>query len=155
MHFRSVDRHRHAAVRAELTGHPAVALRLMVAQAIAGSPLWNVRVEPQSAKDDDVRESVEVSRAEAVFDEKRRAVLALLGFDAEEPTVTGGNPMPLANLFQRMLDLPDRAVMDVIAIVMGETMFGGRDRKRTRLTSRHYCATPLPSWASKQKHKTH
>jgi len=120
-----VDLHRHAAVRAELTGHPAVALRLMVAHAIAGSPLWNVRVEPQSAKDDDVRESVEVSRAETVFDEKRRAVLALLGFDAEEPTVTGGNSMSLADLFQRLLDLPDRAVMDVIAIVMGETLFAG------------------------------
>jgi ParB family chromosome partitioning protein len=120
-----VDLHRHAAVRAELTGHPAVALRLMVAHAIAGSPLWNVRVEPQSAKDDDVRESIEVSRAEAVFDEKRRAVLALLGFDAEEPTVTGGNSMSLADLFQRLLDLPDRAVMDVIAIVIGETLFAG------------------------------
>lgn len=120
-----VDLHRHAAVRAELTDHPSVALRMMVAHAIAGSPLWNVRVEPQSAKDDDVRESVEVSRAEAVFDEKRRAVLALLGFDTEEPTVTGGNPMPLADLFQRLLDLPDRAVMDVIAIVMGETLFAG------------------------------
>lgn len=120
-----VDLHRHAAVRAELTGHPAVALRLMVAHSIAGSPLWNVRVEPQSAKDDDVRESIEVSRAEAVFDEKRRAVLALLGFDTEEPTVTGGNPMPLADLFQRLLDLPDRAVMDVIPIVMGETLFAG------------------------------
>ncbi|HEV7312233.1 ParB/RepB/Spo0J family partition protein [Sphingopyxis sp.] len=120
-----VDLHRHAAVRAELTGHPATALRLMVAHAIAGSPLWNVRVEPQSAKDDDVRESVEVSRAEAVFDEKRRAVLALIGFDAEEPTVTSGNSMPLAELFQRLLDLPDRAVMDVIAIVMGETLCAG------------------------------
>src|SRR3546814_3736964 len=51
-----IDLHRHAAVRAELTGHPAVALRLMVAHAVAGSPRWNVRVEPQSAKDDDVRE---------------------------------------------------------------------------------------------------
>lgn len=120
-----VDLHRHAAVRAELTSQPAVALRLMVAHAIAGSPLWNVRIEPQSAKDDDVRESIEVSRAEAVFDEKRRAVLALLGFDAEEPTVTGGNPMPLADLFQRLLDLPDRAVMDVIAVVIGETLFAG------------------------------
>jgi len=120
-----IDLHRHAAVRAELTGHPAVALRLMVAHAIAGSPLWNVRVEPQSAKDDDVRESVEVSRAETIFDEKRRAVLALLGFDAEELTVTGGSSRPLADLFQRLLDLPDRAVMDVIAIVMGETLFAG------------------------------
>ena len=120
-----VDLHRHAAVRAALTGHPAVALRLMVAHAVAGSPLWNVRIEPQAAKDEDVRESVEVSRAETAFDEKRRAVLALLGFDAEEPSVTGGNPMPLAALFQRLLDLPDRAVLDVIAIVIGETLFAG------------------------------
>ena len=120
-----VDLHRHAAVRAALTGHPAVALRLMVAHAVAGSPLWNVKIEPQAAKDDDVRESVEVCRAETIFDEKRRAVLALLKFDAEEPSVTGGNPMPLAALFQRLLDLPDRAVMDVIAIVIGETLFAG------------------------------
>src|SRR3546814_17545997 len=87
-----VDLHRHAAVRAALTGHPAVALRLMVAHAVAGSPLWNVRVEPQTAKDDDVRDSVEVCRAASLFDEKRRAVLALLGFDDEEPSVTGGHP---------------------------------------------------------------
>lgn len=120
-----IDLHRHAAVRAALTGHPAVALRLLVAHAVAGSPLWNVKVEPQTTKDDDVRESVEVSRAETVFDEKRRAVLALLGFDAEEPSVTGGNPMRLVHLFQRLLDLPDRAVMDVIAIVIGETLFAG------------------------------
>lgn len=120
-----IDLHRHAAVRAALTGHPAAALRLMVAHAIAGSPLWHVRIELQSAKDDDVRESVEVSRAETVFDEKRRAVLALLGFGAEEPHVTGGSAMPLPELFQRLLDLPDRAVMDVIAIVIGETLFAG------------------------------
>jgi len=120
-----IDLHRHAAVRAALTGHPAVALRLMVAHVVAGSPLWNVKIEPQSTKDDDVRESIELCRAETAFDEKRRAVLALLGFDAEEPSVTGGNPMPLAALFQRLLDLPDRAVMDVIAIVIGETLFAG------------------------------
>ena len=39
-----IDLHRHAACRAALTGHPGVALRLMVAHAIAGSPLWNVRL---------------------------------------------------------------------------------------------------------------
>ena len=87
---------------------------------LAGSPL-----EPQAAKDDHVRESVEVSKAETAFDEKRRAVLALLDFDAEEPSVSGGNPMPFAALFQRLLDPPDRAVMDVIAIVIGETLFAG------------------------------
>ncbi|WP_447753346.1 ParB/RepB/Spo0J family partition protein [Sphingopyxis fribergensis] len=120
-----VDLHRHAAVRAALTGHPAAALRLMVAHVVAGSPLWSVKVEPQSACDDDVRESVETCRAETVFDEKRRAVLALLGFSPEEPAVTGGGEGGLAALFQRLLELPDRAVMDVIAVVIGETLSAG------------------------------
>ncbi len=120
-----VDLHRHAAVRATLTGEAEIALRLLVAHAIAGSPLWNVRVEAQSAKDEDVSESIETCRAEVVFDEKRRAVLELLGFDVEEPNVTGGNPMRSANLFQRLVELPDRAVMDVIAVIAGETLFAG------------------------------
>src|SRR5437763_16786828 len=86
-----VDLHRHAAVRAALLGHPQLALRLMVAHAIVGSHLWTVRLEPQTTRNDEVRESVETSRAEAVFDERRRAVLDLLGLSPEEPTVTGGN----------------------------------------------------------------
>ncbi len=53
----------------------------MVAHAIVGSSLWNVRVEPQRAHNDAIAESVETSPSEAAFDEKRRAVLALLGFD--------------------------------------------------------------------------
>ena len=122
-----IDLHRHAAVRAALTGHPKVALRLMVAHAITGSPLWSVKPEPQTARSDEVRESVETCRGEADFDEKRRAVLALLGFSADEPTVTGGNgdDYGLAGVFLRLLDLPDRTVMDVIVIVIGETLAAG------------------------------
>ncbi|TYC98016.1 ParB N-terminal domain-containing protein [Novosphingobium sp. BW1] len=122
-----VDLHRHAAVRAALTGHPAVALRLMVAHAIGGSHLWRVSPEPQSTRNDEVRDSLDNSRAEADFDERRRAVLAVLGFSAEEPTVTGGNgdDYGVAGIFQRLLDLPDTVVMEVIAIVMGETLASG------------------------------
>src|SRR3546814_2515855 len=69
------DLHRHAAVREALTGHPKVALRLMVAHAIVGSYLWRVKPEPQTFRHDAVRESVEVCRAEAAFDESRRPVL--------------------------------------------------------------------------------
>lgn len=122
-----IDLHRHAAVRTALTGHPAVALRLMVAHAVAGSHLWRVSVEPQSTRNDEVRESVETCAAEAAFDERRRAVLGVLGFDPEMPTVTKGNgdDYGLAGLFLRLLDLPDPCVMDVIAIVMGETLASG------------------------------
>ncbi|AMK18885.1 ParB/RepB/Spo0J family partition protein [Sphingobium sp. MI1205] len=122
-----VDLHRHAAVRAALLGHPGTALRLMVVHAITGSPLWTVRPEPQMARNDDVRESVETSRGETVFDERRRAVLALLDFSSEEPTVTGGNgdDYGLVVLFLRLLELPDPAIMEVIAVVMGETLAAG------------------------------
>lgn len=122
-----IDLHRHAAVRAALCRHPGTALRLMVAHALVGSPLWTVKVEPQTARNEAVRESVETCRAEADFDAKRRAVLALLGFSPEEPTVTGGNGdgHSLVGVFLRLLDLPNVAVMDVITVVMGETLEAG------------------------------
>src|SRR3546814_7926860 len=76
-----IDLHRHAAVRASLLSEPGVALRLMVAHAIVGSPLWRVDIERQRAASDAIAESVEVSASEATFDQQRRAVLDLLGFD--------------------------------------------------------------------------
>jgi ParB family chromosome partitioning protein len=122
-----VDLHRHAAVRAALLTHPQMALRLMVAHAIVGSHLWRVSPEPQTTRNDMVAESVETARGETVFDERRRAVLALLGFSSEEPTVTGGNgdDTGVASLFLRLVELPDLAVMEVIAVVIGETLAAG------------------------------
>jgi ParB family chromosome partitioning protein len=122
-----VDLHRHAAVRADLIGQPSVALRLMVAHAIVGSSLWNVRIEDQRAASDAIAESVETCASEARFDERRRAVLALLRFDPEAPTVTRGYEAEhgIAGLFVRLLQLPDPALLDVAAIVMGETLEAG------------------------------
>ncbi|MFZ2982051.1 MAG: ParB N-terminal domain-containing protein, partial [Sphingobium sp.] len=138
-----IDLHRHAAVRAALLGHPGVALRLMVAHAIGGSHLWRVSPEPQSSRNDAVRESLETCRGETVFDARRRAILDVLGFCAEEPTVVGsdvpsnddgnGNaageagdaPQGVAGLFQRLIDLPDAIVLEIITVVMGETLASG------------------------------
>ncbi|WP_449472592.1 ParB/RepB/Spo0J family partition protein [Sphingobium chungangianum] len=117
-----VSLHRHAAVRAALIGHNGLALRLMVAHAIAGSPLWRVEIEKQRSRNDSICESVENAPGEARFDAQRRAVLALLGFDPEAPTVTGGDEGAVA-LFLRLVDLPEPAVMDILTIVMGETLF--------------------------------
>lgn len=122
-----VDMHRHAAVRSALAEKSAVALRVMVAHAICGSPLWGVRVQEQKSRNDSVTESIENSVAEARFDERRRAVLSVLGFDAEEPTVTMEHePVNgITGLFQRLLELPDPVVMDVLAVVMAETLASG------------------------------
>lgn len=122
-----IDLHRHAAVRASLLSEPGVALRLMVAHAIVGSPLWRVDVERQRAASDAIAESVEVSASEAAFDAKRREVLATLGFDPETPTVVGGydGDHGVAGLFTRLLALSDEAVMGILPIVMGETLAVG------------------------------
>jgi len=126
-----LDLHRHAAVRASLTGHPGVALRLMIAHVIAGSPLIRVSPEPQATRNEEVRDSLDNSKAEAAFDGRRRAVLALLGYDEDTPTVVGGRMAgigydgSLVTVFHRLLDLPDPAVMEVLTIVMGETLDSG------------------------------
>jgi len=127
-----VDLHRHAALRAALLPRSDLALRLMAAHVIAGSALWRVAAEPQAVRSDAVRESLDESRGEALFDERRRAVLALLELPEDEPTVVagnrcglGGSGRSLCSLFARLVALSDGEVMDVIAVVMGETLAAG------------------------------
>ena len=122
-----VDLHRHAAVRNAVAGNPSVAFRLAVAHMIAGSSLWSVRVEPQRAASDAIAESIENCASEAAFDERRRAVLAILGFDADAPTVTSGydGDHGMVGVFARLLPLPDAAVRNILSIVMAETLEAG------------------------------
>ncbi len=122
-----VDLHRHAAVRSALAANTGVALRVMVAHAICGSPLWGVRVQDQRSRNEAITESIETSVAEARFDERRRAVLGVLGFAPDEPSVTlGHDPRNgSSGLFLRLLELPDAVVMEVLGVVMAETLASG------------------------------
>jgi ParB family transcriptional regulator, chromosome partitioning protein len=124
-----VDLHRHAAVRNELANHPHIALRVMVALSICGSPLWTIKVQEQRNRNEAITESIETSVAESRFDERRRAILAVLGFDGDEPTVTLGHEPSngVSGLFARLLDLPDPVVMEVLALVMAETLASGTE----------------------------
>jgi ParB family transcriptional regulator, chromosome partitioning protein len=122
-----IDLHRHAAVRSALAANTGVALRVMVAHAICGSPLWRVDVQSQRSRNDAITESVEASVAEARFDERRRAVLGVLGFDPDEPSVTLGHEPRngSSGLFLRLLELPDAVVLEVLGVVMAETLASG------------------------------
>jgi ParB family chromosome partitioning protein len=122
-----IDLHRHAAVRSALAADTGTALRVMVAHAICGSPLWGVRVQDQRSRNEAITESIETSVAEARFDERRRAVLAVLGFDPDEPSVTLGHEPRngVSGLFLRLLELPDAVVMEVLGVVMAETLASG------------------------------
>ena len=122
-----IDLHRHAAVRVALLDHPGVALRLMVAHAIAGSGLWRVEPEPQEARNKAIAASLAASASEAAFAAKRAEVLTLVGFADEETAVIGGNgdDAGAAGIFARMLALPDDDVLRVLALVMGESLEAG------------------------------
>ncbi|MFT4054918.1 MAG: ParB/RepB/Spo0J family partition protein [Novosphingobium sp.] len=125
-----LDLHRHAAVRAALLDSPMVAMRLMVAHAIAGSSLWTVRTEAQSSRNEAVAESVAKSWGQAVFDVRRRAMMDLLGYGADDVSVSGAGGsysggQALATIFARLLALPDCQVFDIAAVVMGETLASG------------------------------
>lgn len=121
-----VDLHRHAAVRIALLDHPGIALRLMVAHAIAGSALWQVRLEPQRAASETVAASIAACKAQTAFAEKRRDALALLGQSDEDGSVAGhGDELALATIFAWLLVLSDDDVMRVLALVMAETLGAG------------------------------
>ncbi|MFC0104413.1 ParB/RepB/Spo0J family partition protein [Sphingopyxis terrae] len=124
-----IDLHRHAAVRADLARHGGVALRAMLAHVMAGCGHYRVDVEAQRAPKEEIAESVETAPAEAAFDAQRRAVLGVMGFGAETPTVTGvpGHRPPFAAVFARLLELPDPLVLEIVAVVMGETLMAGHE----------------------------
>lgn len=121
-----VDLHRHAAVRAALLTRPKVALRLMVAHAIAGSGLWQVSPDPQRAESEANAESIAASTAHAAFAEERKAILVLLGMDEETANVA--QPMCGVNVedvFVRLNELSDKDVLRSAAFVMAETLEAG------------------------------
>ena len=101
----------------------------MLAHVIADCGHYRVDIEAQRAPKKEIAESVENAPAEAIFDEKRRAVLAVLGFDPERPTVTGvpGFRPPFGAILARLLELPDPVVLEIVAIVMGETLMAGHE----------------------------
>lgn len=123
-----IDLHRHAAVRVALTEHPGVALRMLVAHAVAGSPHWQVKADPRAPHDPSVAVSLAASPAENAFVERRRTVAAILGLGKDAEGVLGRHGTGgAAGVFARLLALPDEAVFAVAAVVMAESLEAGGD----------------------------
>ncbi len=123
-----IDFHRHAAVGSRLAAEPSVALRVMVAHAIAGSPLWSVRAADLSSRNEKTAASLAASPAIAALAERRRAVLKLLEMDTDRESVCqdcyGSDLVPILH---RLMLLDDGRVMQVLALVMAETLSPGSE----------------------------
>lgn len=121
-----IDLHRHAAVRTVLADHPSVALRLLVAHAVAGSPLWTVEPDPQRAGSAAMAESVKACPAQARFAAQQAAALRLLGIEAGGGDLVGRRfDGGAAAIFAKLLSLSDAEVLTVAAVVMAETLAAG------------------------------
>jgi ParB family chromosome partitioning protein len=123
-----LDLHRHALVRLALCGAPnGVILRLAVAQIVAGSNLWRVEPDEQTAKTEDITASLEASPTEQEFGKKRRDVLAILGLPEYHNTVVRhyGTADESVGMFAGLLKCPDETVMGLLAFVMAESLEAG------------------------------
>jgi len=120
-----LDLHRHAAVRLALIGHPAVAFRLAVAHMATSPGNWNVRPDPQTARNPAIRASLENGAAQAAFADEERAVRALLGWqDAEDEAYTRRET---GDVFAVLLGLSDAEVLRIAAFFMARSLQAGGD----------------------------
>lgn len=122
-----VELHRLAAVRLELLNHPQIALRLVLAHMIVGSNLWMVKPEPMKAAKPEIGASVAANPATTTFEERRRELLTLCGFEEDRSELVRPNcdDYSLASLFARLLKLSEDDVMRLLALAMAETLACG------------------------------
>lgn len=120
-----VDLHRLAVVRLALIAHPQAAFRLAVAHMASSSGNWNVKADPQTTRNPAIRASIENSAAQAAFAQEERAVHVLLGWtqDGDDYTHRTGT----ADVFAKLLTLPDADVMRVAAYFMAASLEAGSD----------------------------
>ena len=123
-----IELHRHAAVSERLSTEPSLALRVMVAHAIAGSPLWSVRPAETASRNEKIAQSLAASPAAKALTKRRRAMLDLLGFEESREALCqdryGSDQIPILH---RLLKLEDGEVMRIMALVMAETLAIGSE----------------------------
>jgi ParB family chromosome partitioning protein len=123
-----LDLHRHALVRLAILDAPIdVLLRLTVAQIIAGSDLWRVKPDEQSARTEAITASIKCSPADQSFADKRRAILTMLGLPDYHLCVVRhhGNADDSVAVFAQLLTLPDESVFALLAFVLAESLEAG------------------------------
>ena len=133
--------HRHAAAQASLAASPATALRLMVAHAMAGSALWDVRPFELRARKDETQASVEGCKSVTALTEATTQADALFKALNVNPALRrNGDDYRLCELFSALLAMSDEEVLQVLASVMARTLEVGNGIVEAVL---HVCGTEL------------
>lgn len=120
-----IDLHRHAAVRVALTENPGVALRLLVAHAIAGAANFRVEAEGRRGAERALVESLAANTATSLY-AQARAAAGKLGLDGEDRALAGRRVEGgAAAVFARLLGLDDAEVLAIAAVVMADSLSAG------------------------------
>lgn len=137
--------HRHGVAQASLLKRPAIALRLMIAHAMTGSALWDVRAHECRTRTPETRASVEASKAASEVKTAGEKVETLF---QDEGTHGKGrrnsDGYRLVEIFAALLQMSDEDVFDIVAYVMSETLEAGGSVVEAVL---HVCeADPSKYW---------
>ena len=123
---------RHASVRAALTEAPKNALRVAVAQLIAGSTHWRIMPETRRAHGNAIAEAVSKLAADERFANAQAAAHKLIGKKADVDVHDDGRLVSPGSendravmLYQRLCELDDAEVLTLLAIAVAETLAMG------------------------------
>jgi ParB family chromosome partitioning protein len=124
-----VDLVRHSAVRLALADAPDLALRLTLAHIIGGGRWWAVEPEPQHPETPAIGEAVAALASESAFAKRRAKAAKLLRMQADGSAIVAhdASGARTADVFARLLDMTDAQVLQLLAVVMAETLAAGTD----------------------------
>lgn len=122
-----VDLVRHSAVRLAVASTPKVALRLLIAHVIGGGEWWKVEPERQTPHSEAIGTAISALPTHVAFNALRDEVVSALGFDEAEAALVsnGASGARTAAVFAKLLEMPDKDVNRLLAVVMAETLAAG------------------------------
>ncbi|MCR9078559.1 MAG: ParB/RepB/Spo0J family partition protein [Hyphomonadaceae bacterium] len=137
--------HRHGAAQASLLKHPAIALRLMIAHAMTGSALWDVRAHECRSRKPETRASVEASSAaNEVITAGEKVDNLFQDKGAYGKARRNSDSYRIVEIFAALLQMSDEDVLDIVAYIMSETLEAGGSAVEAVL---HVCeADPSKYW---------
>jgi len=125
---------RHSAVRAELAKTPKLALRLAVAQLIAGSQHWSISAEGRRPANNDIAKALKDLPSERAFKDTRAKAKALLpklkaqnGMSDKDAIRSPSHGERVLIVLAHLQTLPDGDVLAILAALTAETLALGTE----------------------------
>ena len=121
-----IDLVRHSAVRLAIAKTPKIALRVMLAHVFCGGALLKVEPERQQVASEAIGDALSALPSQAAFATERDAARQMLGLDdSDAPLVAQGKGVNIADALAKLMELSDKEVLRVLAVVMAEALASG------------------------------